>query len=715
MLNPRAFGGWRWSARVKQMNLPPFLRAGRKFMAVLLAALMLCTCLPSAIGVAATTAGTLDLAFGGGGKLITDFSGNNDQANAVAVQPDGKLVVAGSSFANNKVLIDFALARYNSNGTLDAKFGKNGKLTTDFARGSDSAATVAIQPDGRIVVAGSAEAAGVNAGRSFALARYNGDGSVDSSFGNRGLLTTAFGGSIAGVTAMALQPDGKILVAGTADFNPSVPSGGLDFALARYNSDGSLDTGFGNGGKLLTDFFGSNDQANDMALQPDGKIVVVGSAFNPGAGSASFALARYNSDGSPDTKFAGSGKLTTDFFGTGSEADGVALQPDGKIVIAGTVVDNADPGLTDFALARYNEDATLDVNFGSGGESAVPLPSGSAATASGVKLQPDGKIVVVGTASSDFALARYNGDGSPDTAFGNGGGVTADFAGGTDAAQAVTLQPGGGIVTVGRAFNRGSFDFALARYQAGDITAAPTDLSLIALAPASATAGDNLTYTFNATNNGPSAATGVKINDTLPAGVNLVSATPSQGTCGGPTTATSAVTCTLGTIQSGAAVTVQLVVSTTAAGTLLNKASVAGNEPDPNTADNSVTIVTDVQPATVPTPAPTPTPTPAPEPPPTLASIVLNPTTVKGSAGSTATITLTGAAPANGAGIGVALTSSDMNKATVPAAVIVPAGTLSVTVQVTTLSAKLGGGNNPVVITANLNGVVKTATLNITR
>jgi uncharacterized delta-60 repeat protein len=481
MGNSKIYSGQQSGAQHKQATLSLgtlSTRRARTFIAAaiaVVAALSIAAGLSVRTGSAAGTAGVLDTTFNRTGKVVANFSGNNDEAHAIAVQPDGKLVIVGSSFANNKVLIDFALVRVNTDGSLDKKFGNNGLVTTDFFQNSDSAAAVAIQADGRIVVAGSAQL-GANMPRVFALARYNSNGSIDSTFGSGGKVTTAFGGTLAGVNAVSLQKDGKIVVAGTVDFNPSVPGGSLDFAVARYNSNGALDAGFANGGKAISDFFGSSDIVNGMVIQPDGNIVVVGSAFNPSADSASFALARYDNSGALDGSFGGSGQVTTNFAGA-SEADAVALRSDGKIIVAGTV---ADPitNSNGFGLARYDADGTLDNTFGSGGESAVPMPLGGGGEASGVALQADNKILVVGTAAAanlslDFALVRYNDDGSFDTDYGNGGEVTTDFLSGTDTASAVAVQSNGNAVAVGRAFNRGSYDFALVCYQSGNVVQPP--------------------------------------------------------------------------------------------------------------------------------------------------------------------------------------------------------------------------------------------------
>src|SRR6266576_4089512 len=205
--------------------------------------------------------GDLDPTFGTDGKVLTDFDHSTDIAHAVAIQADGKLVVVGTTYQDNDFSNeDFAVARYNPDGTLDKTFGVGGKVQTDFPVLAAVASSVVIQPDGKIVVAGGAFPLFTFAG-DFKVVRYNSNGSLDTSFGNGGIVTTTFPeGSYA--FDVALQADGKILAAGTVfvDFNPGDISD-TDFALARYNSDGSLDTTFGNSGMVMTDFLGLEDDA----------------------------------------------------------------------------------------------------------------------------------------------------------------------------------------------------------------------------------------------------------------------------------------------------------------------------------------------------------------------------------------------------------------------------------------------------------------------
>jgi len=450
----------------------------------------------SFLPLAQGASGELDITFdpiGLDGKVTTDFAGGNDIAYAVAIQPDGKIVVAGSASIGN---LDFALVRYNIDGSLDTTFDSDGHVTTDFSGGADEARAIAIQPDGKIVVAGSASIGNLD----FALVRYNIDGSLDTTFDSDGRVTTDFSGGADEARAIAIQPDGKIVVAGSASI------GNLDFALVRYNIDGSLDTTFDSDGRVTTDFSGGADEARAIAIQTDGKIVVAGKAQ---FGTNEFGLVRYNTDGSLDTSFDSDGIVSADISGVNNEAHAVAIQPDGKILAGGLVrftgnddfalirfegdgtqIDEAfsntidsggkiiavgrsiSSGFYDFALARYNTDGSLDTTFdpiGLDGKVTTGF-NGNHDEAYAVAIQADGKIVAAGrtvvNGFYDFALARYNTDGSLDTTFdpiGLDGKVTTGFNGNHDEAYAVAIQADGKIVAAGRS-SSSPFDFALARY-----------------------------------------------------------------------------------------------------------------------------------------------------------------------------------------------------------------------------------------------------------
>jgi uncharacterized delta-60 repeat protein len=424
--------------------------------------------------------GDLDPAFGAGGLVMTDFNNSTDIAYAVALQSDGKLVVAGTTYTNNDFTDeDFAIARYNADGSLDASFGNNGRVTTDFPGLAAVISAVVIQPDGKIVVAGGAFPLFTFLG-DFKVARYKPDGSLDTSFGAGGIVTTIFPGDGSYAFALALQSDGKIIAAGTdfVDFNPGDVSN-TDFALARYNFDGSLDASFGNGGTTTTDFLGAQDDVRSVLIQSDGKVVAVGSANGP-SDYYNFAVARYLTNGSLDTTFGAGGKVRTDFGNNDLDiAYAAALQPDGKIVAAGTTV--FDLGVSqDFALVRYNPNGTVDTTFDADGRVLIDFGS-FAQSAYAVLIQSDSKIITVGypnteSNDSDFLLARCNPDGSLDPGFGAGGKVRTSFGDLNSGANGAVLQPDGKIVAVG--FNptqkESGVEFALARYLGTATAPTPT-------------------------------------------------------------------------------------------------------------------------------------------------------------------------------------------------------------------------------------------------
>lgn len=401
------------------------------------------------VSASPTNSGSLDPTFGSNGKVTTDFGGY-EEGHAVTLQTDGKLLVAG--YAAGQDNDDFALVRYASNGSLDTTFGNNGLVTTDLGD-YDYGYAMAIASDNRIIVAGYTGSDNVD----FALVRYNADGSLDTSFDTDGKVTTDFGNDDYG-RALAIQIDGKIIVAGYTGSN------NIDFALVRYNVDGSLDTSFDTDGKVTTDF-GGEDNALALALQDDGKLLVAG--YAAGQTDDDFALVRYNSDGSLDTSFDTDG-FAINNLGGNDDGYAVAIQPDEKILVAGS-------SGTDFALARYNSDGSLDTSFDSDGFAINNLGGNDYGFA--LTLQSDEKILVAGSSGSDFALVRYQTDGSLDTTFGSNDKVTTDL-GGQDFGAALTLQADGKLIVAGYS----SGNFALARYTLiGDLpsTATPTPTSTL--------------------------------------------------------------------------------------------------------------------------------------------------------------------------------------------------------------------------------------------
>jgi uncharacterized delta-60 repeat protein len=518
--------------------------------------------------------GVLDATFGSGGKVVTDLGGY-ETASDVAIQTDGKIVVAGWSNS------DFALARYNADGSLDSGFGTGGKVVTDLGTMQDNAYALALQSDGKIVVTGWTYP------YDFAIVRYNTNGSLDTSFGTNGKTVVDLGSDVDFAESVAIQPDGKILIGGTF-----FDGGG--FGIIRLNSNGTLDTNFGANGKVITSF-GGDDSGYSLILLPDGKFLEVGNTSTSSTGY-DFSIARYNSNGSLDTTFDNDGKLSINFNGTSNDfAHSVAVQPDGSIVIAGTsngdfaiarlaavstlpvqVNDVAptvsiygvssvnegapytlnlsatDPGqdtigswsinwgdgniqtvtgnpstvthsydvagadsisatatnedgtfaaktlsldvgfdgdgvlattlstnsitafesddkivvasnlFSSILLTRYNANGTLDTTFDGDGQLTVNFGSGGVASA--VKITPDNHIVVVGYNSANMMVARYNPNGSPDTTFDSDGLQTINF--GTQSfAYTAALQSDGKIVLAGTVVDP-NYDFAMARLTA---------------------------------------------------------------------------------------------------------------------------------------------------------------------------------------------------------------------------------------------------------
>ena len=324
---------------------------------------------------------------------------------------------------------DFAAARYRSNGSLDPTFGSGGTVLTDFGSVVVAAGLgLALQPDGKIVAAGERWHQHVH-GSSFALARYRSSGSADASFGAGGRVMTSFrwsGSREATASDVVVEPGHKVLAVGSANDNPE--HGFFHLALARYLPPGKLDPTFGSAGKVL-DLDHEFSGAEAAALQRDGRLVAAGwTARQVFAGDvwSAFLVARYLRDGSLDPAFGSDGRMMTTFgLGDGEYlgASDLVLQPDGKLIAAG----QSDG---DIALVRYLPDGSLDPSFGPAGVVLTPL--GSVARASALALQQDGKIVVAGTSSAtseylpqDFVLARYLPDGSLDPTFGSASSVPA--------------------------------------------------------------------------------------------------------------------------------------------------------------------------------------------------------------------------------------------------------------------------------------------------
>jgi uncharacterized delta-60 repeat protein len=390
--------------------------------------------------------GGLDPTFGTGGKVFTDFGGGGAYLNGLVLQLDGRMVAVGYTYIGG--VNHVAVARYNANGSLDATFNGTGKVVTTVPAGLPVGENVAGLPDGKVVVTGQVDVAGIN---DVLVVRYNPDGSLDTTFNGTGIVTVSIGPSHDYGRAVLPVGGGKLIIAGYSGSGVTD-----DFAAIRLNADGTLDTSFGGTGKVTTPIGAGQDVALDAVLQPDGKLILAG--FTAVSGGSDYALVRYNGDGSLDTSFNGTGKVVTS-FALHDSTRGVSLQPDGKIVAAGGATDG---GSSQFAVARYNTNGTLDTSFNGTGKLTTAVGTGGA-DGSSVAVGYDGKIIVAGKAvvsgESNLAVVRYvggplqdtDGDGIPD-AYENGGGVFASpTQTGTSAALADSdgdgLQDGAEIFT----------------------------------------------------------------------------------------------------------------------------------------------------------------------------------------------------------------------------------------------------------------------------
>jgi len=365
--------------------------------------------------------GSLDEGFGDGGKQLLDVDVRANYGQSVTVQPDGKIVVGGYSL-DGFSRSDFLLIRLHADGRLDEGFGDTGKRLVDGGSGHDFGQSVMLQPDGKIVLAGRSFN---GSDFDFSLIRLNANGSLDESFGSSGKRLLNVNGVLDYGQSVILQPDGKIVVAGYS-FHASNK---YDFSLIRLNTNGSLDQGFGNGGRLLLDV-GGNDYGESVIVQPDGKIVLAGYSLNA-SNKTCFSLIRLNANGSLDQGFGDKGKLLLDAGSGHDSGKSVILQPDGKIVVAGHSLIGYDK--SDFLLIRLNANGSLDQGFGDGGKRLLDVDGGDDYGQS-VILQPDGKIVVAGSSRSasnkyEFSLIRLNADGSLDSLF-NPSSIPVDTLGG---------------------------------------------------------------------------------------------------------------------------------------------------------------------------------------------------------------------------------------------------------------------------------------------
>ncbi len=397
--------------------------------------------------------GTLDTTFGGTGYVSTPFANFpiDEGFWDAEVQSDGKIIAAGYTTDDSSSNVDLAVARYNPDGTLDSGFGTGGKVTLDQGDYDFIWDGVAIQADGKIIIA-AGNFSGAN--QSAFIYRLNTNGAVDTSFGNNGVVTF---NEVSYFDAVTIQTDGKIVATGA-----EIISQQFRLLVVRLNTDGSLDTGFGDGGQFIDDLGISYASGEAIRLQSDGRIVI----------SVQYdTLVRLNSNGTLDNNFGNAGVVNIgDVTGT---PYGLELQPDGKLIVGGV---NYSGVPTSFTLARYNNDGSLDTSFGQSGIATLDKNGGSLAIK--ITRQQNGKIIIGGQTSAGATLARLNVDGSLDTAFGNSGVATLDV-GESDEVLGLALQPDGQIIAVGDSINQGARSNFVARFNGASVIQKPTGLTAV--------------------------------------------------------------------------------------------------------------------------------------------------------------------------------------------------------------------------------------------
>jgi uncharacterized delta-60 repeat protein len=397
-----------------------------------------------------------DSTFSNDGIIIHPIGSINDEIRAITIQPDGKIIGVGMSYTSSPAFI-CGLSRYLPDGNLDTSFAGSGFFTDSYGQLSCAWHAVALQNDSMIVVAGTARDT-VSLTDNFAVGRYHTDGSVDSSFGTNGKLMTDFFGSNDLCRSMVIQNDGKIVAAGTTGDSLS----NFYMAAIRYNTDGSPDTSFSNDGNTIVDF-GLKASCTAMLIQPDGKIILCGAVtitntiFN-------LAFARINTNGTIDSTFGSNGKqvFTTSYSFTPYSA---ALQNDGKIIASGsaTVISPYEH----FAIARILPAGLPDTTFSNDGIATTLLGSFNDLGRS-LTLQNDGKIIVGGSTStglqSDMAMVRYNTDGTLDNSFGSGGKFIFPTSTSFEMIYTLQFQPDGKLIAGGFSQQNNQRQFAVLRF-----------------------------------------------------------------------------------------------------------------------------------------------------------------------------------------------------------------------------------------------------------
>lgn len=460
----------------------------KKYSSTLLALLFL---LAFRTGLDAQSPGTLDPTFGTNGIATTSFLTYASECKAMVAQNDGKIILGGQYLAAGQG--NMAFARYNTNGTLDNGFGTAGKANIAFTNSNVTLAAVRLLSNGKILAAG-------NSDNKPTIVRLNANGTVDNSFGTSGVVN--FDGGLVALSDMMVLPDGKIVGCGIADLGA-----GKLFAAFRRNADGSADNTFGTANGFAYANIGNQPTLTRMAVQTDGKILLTGTVYTNASTVYDLVLYRFTASGMPDTGFGTNGKVSS-VLSTNSAyelGNAIAVQSDGKIVVAGRI---ANSGPTVFVIVRYNSNGSIDTGFGTNGSIKINYFN-SLDEAKAVAIQSDGKILVAGTALNgsvrELALARLTGSGTLDNSFGTGGKTTTPI--GTKVfGEAMTILPNGKIAVAGSATVSNLSQFAVARYFSGlAVGTAEQDAGFDGLQvyPNPVQAGETVTLRFKLDENKP--------------------------------------------------------------------------------------------------------------------------------------------------------------------------------------------------------------------
>ena len=405
--------------------------------------------------------GSLDEEFGTDGIVHLSFGSISNCLWTMAIQPDGKIIAAGDSWPNT------VLARFTPDGVLDSSFGESGKVFSNFGFDTNTINAIALQPDGKIVAAATSGTSFSNHAEVVVI-RYQENGSFDDTFNGNGYVIIETGFSTAFGNAIAVQPDGKIVVVARVN-NSNV---NFKVMVARFYTDGQLDISFGIEGVQLVSFGDGPSIASSMVLQPDGKIIVAGNLKKTPPPFGDFALARLNENGALDHTFGNQGTVVTQLSMESNLIRDLNIQPDHKIVAVGTanLAIGSPNSSSSIGVVRYHPNGILDSSFGNEGVVLTQVQNRKTFGASSV-LQPDGKILVGGNvdyvgSNEDFVLVRYTPEGLLDPEFGNDGVVITEISASADRIAEVALQADGKIVAAGDGFVQ-DLEFVLVRYLSG--------------------------------------------------------------------------------------------------------------------------------------------------------------------------------------------------------------------------------------------------------